>query len=83
MSENCRYSGAHILIAFVAGAAAGAVVALLTAPQSGRETREKVQAWAVDLKDKACKVPDATREALGRATAAAKSAFAEALREES
>ncbi len=82
MSENGRYSGAHLLIAFLAGAAAGAVVALLTAPRSGRETREKVQTWTEDLRAKALTVPDATREAWGRATQAAKDTFAEALREE-
>jgi len=31
-----------VLLAFLVGAAAGAAVALLYAPQSGRETREKL-----------------------------------------
>jgi len=33
-------SGGAILLAFVLGAVAGAAVALLTAPATGRETRE-------------------------------------------
>ena len=74
MSDSGRYGAAHLLIAFLAGAAAGAAVALLTAPQSGERTRERVQAWAADLRG--------TREALGRAARAARDAFAEALRDE-
>lgn len=45
-----------VLIALVAGAAAGAVVSLLLAPQSGAETRdmisEKAKGLAGDVKDK-------------------------------
>jgi len=45
MSEDRGVSGGSILLAFLAGAAAGAVVALLTAPKNGREMRESVGAW--------------------------------------
>jgi gas vesicle protein len=45
MSDERPVSGASLLLAFLAGAAAGAVVALLTAPKSGRETRESVGSW--------------------------------------
>jgi gas vesicle protein len=45
MSEDRGVSGGSILLAFLAGAAAGAVVALLTAPKSGREMRESVGSW--------------------------------------
>ncbi len=45
-----------VLIALLAGAAAGAVVSLLLAPQSGAETRdmisEKAKDFAVGVKDK-------------------------------
>jgi gas vesicle protein len=42
MTEQTKESGSGgtILIAFVLGAIAGAAVALLTAPATGRETRE-------------------------------------------
>ena len=35
MNDNNGYSGADLLLAFLAGSVAGAAVALLTAPQSG------------------------------------------------
>lgn len=46
MSENRGVSGAGLVVAFLAGAAAGAVVALLTAPRTGREMRDSVASWA-------------------------------------
>jgi gas vesicle protein len=45
MSDERQVSGASLLLAFLTGAAAGAVVALLTAPKSGREMRESVGSW--------------------------------------
>ena len=49
-------NNASVLIALVAGAAAGAIVSLLLAPQSGAETRdmisEKAKGLAGDVKDK-------------------------------
>ena len=37
------------IFAFMAGAAAGAVAALLLAPESGARTRERIRAKAADL----------------------------------
>jgi len=82
MSENERYSGTQVLLAFLAGAAAGAVVALLTAPASGKEARGKVRDWARDLESKAAEVPSNLKAAYGRAADAAKSAFAKAHEDE-
>ena len=45
MSEERGVSGGSLLLAFLAGAAAGAVVALLTAPRTGSEMRESVGSW--------------------------------------
>jgi len=45
MSEDRNVSGSSLLLAFLAGAAAGAVVALLTAPKNGREMREALSSW--------------------------------------
>lgn len=80
--ERDGFGGVHILVAFIAGAAAGAVVALLTAPQSGKETREKVRDWAEDVKTKASEIPGAVQEAYGRAADAAKRAFRQKVDEE-
>ncbi|MBP2674283.1 MAG: uncharacterized protein H6Q84_1123 [Deltaproteobacteria bacterium] len=48
--ERCSTGG--ILVAFLAGGLIGAGLALLYAPASGRETREKLGGMAEDLKKK-------------------------------
>lgn len=48
--EKCGSGG--ILLAFLAGGLVGAGLALLYAPASGRETREKITGVAEDLKKK-------------------------------
>lgn len=48
--EKCGAGG--ILVAFLAGGLIGAGLALLYAPASGRETREKIGGMAEDLKKK-------------------------------
>lgn len=53
MAEECRgYGTGNILVAFLAGAAIGGVIALLTAPHSGKETRAKIRDGADDLRDR-------------------------------
>ncbi len=83
MSDQNRYGGAHLLLAFVAGAAAGAAVALLTAPKSGRETREQLRGMASQVGEKAGHLPEAIRSAYGRAAEAARDAFHRSLKDES
>ena len=61
MTGTRSFSGTQLLIAFVAGSAAGAAIAYLTAPRSGKETREALQAWARDVRDKAGRIPHAVR----------------------
>ncbi|MDQ6734266.1 MAG: YtxH domain-containing protein, partial [Nitrospirota bacterium] len=39
-------SGSAIILAFLSGAAVGAIAALLMAPQSGRESREQLKGYA-------------------------------------
>lgn len=75
-------NGSAILLAFLAGAATGAAVALLTAPKSGRETRETLHSWAEEARAKAGRFPHAMGAAYHRAAAAAKDAFIEAYNEE-
>ena len=81
MRDNNCYSGAHLLLAFIAGGVAGAVVALLAAPQSGTQTRDTIRDLAKGAQGKAVKVPDALRRAYGDASEAAKKAFSDSFAE--
>ncbi len=45
-------SGASLLAGLMIGGLVGAGAMLLLAPQSGRQTREEVQAGAIDLRDR-------------------------------
>lgn len=65
MTDNRGSSLATVLLAFVGGGIAGAAVALLLAPQSGRESREQLRGYARraeesvhELADKATEVVD-------------------------
>ena len=80
MTDTRGFGGSHLLIAFVTGAAAGAVMAYLTAPRSGKETREALQSWAQEARNKAGRLPHAMGQAVERATNAGKDAFAESYR---
>jgi len=51
--ERCCSGSGGILLAFLAGGLVGAGLALLYAPVSGREAREKIGGLAGDLKKKA------------------------------
>ena len=66
MSEDRGGSGINLLLAFLAGAAAGAWVALLTTPKSRREMRESVSSWARK---------SGVRDAVARAVRASRDAF--------
>jgi gas vesicle protein len=83
MDEIHRSNPAAILLAFLAGAVSGAMVALLTAPQSGRETRSRLKDLAKDASDRASHVPQALNAAYAQASRAARQAFIEALEEQS
>ncbi|HLZ35235.1 MAG TPA: YtxH domain-containing protein [Nitrospira sp.] len=65
MTDNRGSSMAAVLLAFVGGGVVGAAVALLLAPQSGRESREQLRGFARraeenvhELADKAAQVLD-------------------------
>lgn len=81
MREDNSYSGAHLLLAFVAGAVAGAAVTLLTAPQSGSETRDSIRGWAREGQAGAARLPETLTTAYHRAVDAAKRTFNKELRE--
>lgn len=75
MSENNGFHGGYVLAAFIGGAATGAVIALLTAPQSGAKTRADIRNRAQMGLDEASRVP----RALSGAAGAARDAFNDSL----
>jgi gas vesicle protein len=60
------------LIGFMVGGVAGAVVALLFAPQSGEETRTLIKDKSIELREKAGETADKARVEVDRITAEAK-----------
>ncbi|MBT9558405.1 MAG: YtxH domain-containing protein [Myxococcales bacterium] len=72
------FSGSQLALAFLAGAAAGAAVALLTAPRSGAETRAQIRDFTARSRDRATSMP----KALKGAALAARDAFNVALEEQ-
>lgn len=75
MRDQEGYGGAHILLAFLGGAATGAAVALLTAPKPGRETREQLGGYLHTGKERTKQLPEAVKAASG----AAREAFSESM----
>jgi gas vesicle protein len=78
MRDDNAYSGAHLLVTFMAGAAAGVVAALLLAPQSGTESRNQIRGWAKEAQSKAGRLPKAVKAAYSEAAHSAKDAFTDA-----
>ena len=81
MSERDGYDGTDVVLAFLAGAVTGACVALLSTPQSGSDTRDKLSGWAQEARGRAPRLPRAVRSAWSDAAAAAKQAFVDAWEE--
>jgi gas vesicle protein len=53
MRDECGCGSGSILLSFLLGGLVGAGFALLMAPQSGRETRQKIKDLTDDVKEKA------------------------------
>ncbi len=62
MSEERGFGSGSVLMAFLLGGVVGAGLALLMAPQSGRETREKIKEMAEDAKEKAARYTGQAKE---------------------
>ena len=59
MADECGSAGlGSIFLSFMMGAAIGGGLALLTAPGSGKETRDKVRQISDDLRDKIKEITD-------------------------
>ncbi len=56
------YSSGSMFLSFLLGGVVGAGLALLLAPQSGPETREKIRGFADDVKNKTTHYVDDTKE---------------------
>ena len=54
-NEEGRYSAGSLILGFFIGGLVGAGVALLLAPQSGKEIRQKIKELADEAKEKAAK----------------------------
>ena len=70
MANNDGAGAGSILLAFLVGAVAGAAVALLYAPATGRETREYLGERAREGRDRATQAAEKGRQAItqGRET---------------
>ncbi len=64
MAEEKHVGG--MLVAFLAGSVVGAALALLFAPISGAETRQKIKSASIDVKDKALEKVDAAKSEASR-----------------
>jgi gas vesicle protein len=77
MSDNDGFGA--FLIGFVVGGVAGAVAALLLAPQSGEETRNMIKDKSIELRDKAAEQADMlAKKASDQANVVAKKATEQA-----
>jgi gas vesicle protein len=61
--EECGYSAGSLFLAFLLGGLAGAGAALLLAPKSGNETRQRIREMAGEVK---AKTEDYVEQAKGR-----------------
>jgi len=66
MARDDSGGAGNILLAFILGAVSGAAVALLYAPASGRETRERLAERAEDARAKAAEAAAKGRDALSQ-----------------
>ena len=75
MANDSGINPGALLVAFVAGAAVGAAVALLLAPATGEETREYLGQRAREGRERAAEAARQGRELLNRQRDALSNAF--------
>lgn len=62
MSRDNDCNSGAVMLSFLAGTMVGAAVALLTAPRTGRETRELLADYGSELKTRAENLPENIKE---------------------
>lgn len=62
MSEERGCAPASIALAFIVGGALGASLALLFAPEGGRQTRTRLRDLATDVKDRSADLVDDVKD---------------------
>lgn len=62
MREDSGYGAGSVFLSFLLGGVVGAGFALLLAPQSGRETRQKIRELAEDVKEKSYGYADKAKD---------------------
>lgn len=77
MNDRDGFGAGQLFLAFLGGAAAGAAVAFLTAPRSGRETRAQLGGYLQAGREKTLQLPQAVKAA----SSAARDAFTETMSE--
>ncbi|MDE0011235.1 MAG: YtxH domain-containing protein [Candidatus Poribacteria bacterium] len=66
MSNDGQNNGLGMIFAFFTGFMAGAVISLLYAPSSGRETRQKIRDKSVEAKDRTVELAQQTSDSARR-----------------
>jgi gas vesicle protein len=80
MGNDKRDSGICCMLSFLIGAAVGGGIALLTAPKSGKRTREQLKRMARDAKEKAEDYYDEMKDKAVEATEKVQDYYREARR---
>lgn len=66
MSNNEQNNGLTMIFAFFTGFMAGAVISLLYAPSSGKETRQKIRDKSIDAKNRTVEFANQTSDSAMR-----------------
>ncbi|MDP2167430.1 MAG: YtxH domain-containing protein [Thermodesulfovibrionales bacterium] len=67
MRHDEGHSAGTVVLSFLFGGVVGAGLALLLAPQSGRETRQKIREYADDVREKAEDIAEQVKEKMDSA----------------
>jgi len=77
MSEERGCSPASVALAFIIGGALGASLALLFAPEGGRQTRTRLKGLATDVKDRSTDLVEDVKDRVEDAIGAGREIFEE------
>ncbi len=77
MSDKNGFGGLGVALAFIGGATAGAIAAILLAPKSGKETRTELREFASHGAEQMGRLPAAIKEAYSHGADSAKESFTE------